>query len=348
MVIRSVRRDPGQKNCYLVDLEFCNINRQFLICDSTKNYKEIPFGFSEAILGDCTRVGMSGCKDFEFGHITMSGKFQYSKPILIPQNLRIKIENSDNYDQIFIWREINKHSVEIVKRFIDSAFEKEPIDMIKEDWGPFTHLKPLMIKYISNKIENYPDGLIIEEIPYSWTAIARFGNIEVKIPKTKRELTNFDDYYVISLTQIKAIYYKFQKQFERRILYYRIGRRIIGFEENFGRIQPYCEITADKFEFHEKDYFNSRLGDALFIKEEILDKHYERIDDSEEIPEFIASNKIANSESDLRDYLYKNGNSEYYLYSDDSVILKHYEHGFLILNPGLYRIEKINYIYASD
>jgi len=227
-----------------------------------------PFGVD---VGKHIRTGMSGCKDYEKGHITMSG-WHYLKGIVVEEVSNEKIEKEEvelsMNERILLADLLNRNIIDILRELINRG-----VTSIEDDWGIWEEKKPIFFVYMRERYIPLPFGAVINEEPQSFKAKFMWDEIEFYISKAQYDIGSGGNYVAVFLGSKygakKAIF--LSEEYGRKIVYYYDGYRLHGNEIYKSHVHPRAEIQyptvacAYQLEWYVQLLLKNRLGDVIFL-----------------------------------------------------------------------------------
>jgi len=228
----------------------------------------------------------------------------------------------------------------------------EDIVSINHNWGIFEKWKPLVIVWVKGDYIILPLGANIHRIGRSFKAEFQWDKIKFRIPKMGRK--NYDIYYYqwrfnsfihkVRVGYTKKIYYT--QVYNRKILYYveqdslnSDEYAITGYELYNDAMHQPIRFRCNKSDALIDIFINYRLGDLLFVNEEIERK--------------LGNIKLYNlrlepaTKREFRKVKVIRGclcydDSEIFS-STGNIVLYHPEHGLLELPTGKYKILRLTH-----
>jgi hypothetical protein len=310
---------------------------------SEGEFKEIRSVNVQSVLGDLVFQKMSGTEIYERGKVTAAGWISF-EPVL-----RVR-EEDINADQLrknltleereLLYLLLDEHKVALLTKFIAAMVEtssllRENIHGFIEnlDLGVWTHLKPLLHTFASNKVY-WVDRACITFIPFSFRAQFELGKIKFKVTKARPEtfgLAEYDNVNVVKLGKRKIYVVD---SGERVSVYYELPSIVYAYEQYRDQLHPSALLSPQYFKQNMESLFKRRLGDILFIPSESAPSEAK----VEQLPDWAGKLRV------LQGLVVAAGDSYYVQSSDSDVVLYHPEHGTLTLPAGVYRVERVQYL----
>jgi hypothetical protein len=313
---------------------------------SQGEFKEIKSINVQSVLGDLVFRKMSGTEVYERGKITAAGWISF-KPVLRVREEDINVEQMRKElrleERELLYLLLDEHKVALLTKFIAAMTETSPL--LREnvhrfienlDLGVWTHIKPLLHTFVSNKVY-WVDKARIAFEPFSFKAEFELGKIKFKVTKARPEiyrLSDYDNVTVVKLGKKRKIY--IVDGGERVSVYYELPHVVYAYEQFRDRLHPPALLDPQYFKQNMENLFKSRLGDILFIPSESAPSEAKET----VFPEWVGKLRV------LQGRVTANGN-HYYVEHDSDVVLYHPEHGTLTLPAGVYRVERVQYLRAG-
>ncbi|MEX0569418.1 MAG: hypothetical protein Q6363_009750 [Candidatus Njordarchaeota archaeon] len=313
------------KNIFIVGAGEIKDNTYEIIQENDLYYVKVAD--AKICLGKLEYTGMSGCEDYEYAHITMSGWLSFINTPIVEEITPDKNLELNDFEKILISEELESHRRWIVINI--------PTNI---DWGIWERHKKLAYFYESSGAIRLPLGAVISKYPTSFQAEFEFQGISFKIPKiSKADSTFINDNIVFIRVKKRLLYYGSIN--ERRIVYYfREHPMIYGHERVRDELQSPAILESPPFDYNDtykwhkfmKLLFLNRLGDVVFIPE-----------DNENIEYFDEIN--GNQLSKIKILNAKIEDNMLTPTSDEDIVLYHPDHGTLSLKPRQYVIKAVRY-----
>jgi hypothetical protein len=314
---------------------------------SRGEFKEINSIEIKSVLGGHVKTKMSGTRVFSRGKITAAGWISFNSPIFIIEESDI---NTDNLRSDLTREEkellnllLDEFKLELLTKYLVALNEKSGHDLKYLHWlidnmdlGVWTHLKPLLHTFLSDKTY-FAGRAVLNFRPLSFKALFKIDDISFYVTKAKPKIYVIsENLYEIELGQQRKIYVIDKKSVGPVAVYYRLHHVTYAHEQFKQHIHPTALISPSYFENYRDYLFNYRLGDILFIQTSHLDNAKE----TAALPEWIGKLRILQGHIVTDD-------KDYYVTNDDNVVAYHPEHGVLMIDPGTYRLERIQYLQAG-
>jgi len=309
-----------------------------LLLLSRGEFKKIDSLKVESVLGGLVKAKMSGTEIYSRGKITAAGWISFNSAVM-----RID-ENDINNEQLrkdmtkdekeLLNRLIDENKIDIITKYLVGLSEKHDLKFLHwfidhSDLGVWTHLKPLLHTFVSDKVYSAGSALI-SFIPLSFRALFRAWDIKFNITKAKPRIHVLpSDVIEIELGKERRIYV-IEKD-ERIAVYYKLHSTVYAHEQFRQHVHPVAQISSTYFDQYRPDLFHYRLGDILFIRSDT------NANNETELPHWTGQLKI------LQGRIITDGEN-YYVSSDMDIVAYHPEHGVLMLYPGIYKIERVQYL----
>ena len=316
-----------------------------LLLLSRGEFKEVK-SVNQSVLGELVFRKMSGTEVYERGKITAAGWISFDPPVLrikpediITEQLRKDLKQEERE---LLYLLLEEHKVIVLTQFIAALSENPHVrDTIHSfieslDLGVWTHLKPLLHTFASNKVY-WADKACIAFVPFSFKARFELGKIKFTVTKAKPEiykLAGYDNVTVVKLGKRRAIY--IVDYGERVSVYYVLPHIVYAHEQFRDRLHPAAALDPQYFKENMENLFKRRLGDILFIPSAAVPSDGKET----ELPEWAGKLRI------LQGRVLADG-SNYYVKSADDIVTYHPEHGTLTLTAGVYRMERVQYLRAG-
>jgi len=313
-----------------------------LLLLSRGEFKEINSLKVENVLGGIVKAKMSGTKIYSRGKITAAGWISFESAVMRIDEKDVNTEqlrkDMTKDEKELLYRLIDEHKINILTKYLVALSEKHDIKFLhwfidQTDLGVWTHLKPLLHTFVSDKVYSAGSALI-SFIPLSFRALFRAWDIKFNVTKAKPRIFVFNDVIEIELGKERRIYV-IEKD-ERIAVYYRLHNTVYAHEQFRQHVHPVAQISPSYFDKYRPDLFHYRLGDILFIRSDTSANVNET-----QLPEWTGKLKI------LQGSIITDGENYYVSSDDEDIVAYHPEHGILVLYPGIYKIERVQYLQAG-
>ncbi|RLG36237.1 MAG: hypothetical protein DRN91_08475 [Candidatus Alkanophagales archaeon] len=212
----------------------------YVILGEGESEKGFPFNCD---VGKHIRTGMSGCRTYERGHITMSD--WYSLTDIVVERTeddfnKLKEVELSASEQILLARLLNESRVKVIRELIEAG-----VTWVNEDWGLWNDLKPLFYTYLRDGWKEFPLGAFIHESYRSFTAEFEWDTIIFCVPKARYDVVDYRDYMAIFFgcryDARRAVFYG--KPFGRKVVYYYSNYRLYANEIYNGHEHPMALLS---------------------------------------------------------------------------------------------------------
>jgi hypothetical protein len=309
-------------------------------------FKEINSVDLHKVIGGHIKTSISGTSSYSRGKITKAGWISFFSPLMLIEesdvnynNLNVEL-NRDEQELLNIL--LDQHKLDILTKYLvalnESGYDAKYLHKLIDnmDLGVWTHLKPLLHIFVSDKTYRAGAGdarIDLDFIPMSFKANFQVWDIKFKVTKAKPEIyTLHNNATVIKLGKQRKIY--IVGQGERVAVYYELPHVVYAYEQFKQHIHPTALLSPSYFDQYKEQLFNYRLGDILFIQTSNITVK------EAELPEWAGKLRILQGRVVTDD-------KDYYVTHDNDIVAYHNEHGVLMLSPGTYRLERVQYLQAG-
>jgi len=293
-------------------------------------------------------TGMSGCHYYKLAHTTMSNWCSLVSPLLIPSE-RVEteklpkepIELSEIEKKVF-FEELDKKKVRLLCLLVKSG-----ILSTTNDFGIWTHLKPLIKTYESFTMYPLPLGAELHFEAYSFRATFVINNFRLRVTKGRVKHFVYKNFVEVTLgiAETQKIWYN--RTLDKITVYYsnpRLRSMVMCYEVYKEHRHPEALIDYHLFLDIINFLFAKRLGDLMFLEEHELvfvnNATKTRMGRELEFPSDLGKMKVLQGTLDKA----KLGDRDIFVVqSEEDIILYHPEHGTLTLPPEKYYIVSVPY-----